>query len=77
MENREIKICKVVIKDFGKLKTTSSDGYTDEFSLRYIDEYHFEMSNRDGIFGATGSHVWANAEYESFCQRKGITLEAI
>ena len=76
-ENREIKIGKVVIKDFGKLKTTSYDGYSDEFSLRYVDEYHFEMSNRNGIFGAIGSHVRAIAVYESFCQRNGITLEAI
>ena len=76
MENREIKIGKVVIKDFGKIRITSSVSSEEAF-VRYMDEYHFEMSNTKGEFNASGSNVWGNLEYEDFCHKYGITVEAI
>ena len=77
MENREIRIGKVIIKGFSKIRLTSSVGYSVVAFVRYFDERHFEMSNINGEFDTSGSHVWGNLEYEVFCHRNGITLEAI
>jgi hypothetical protein len=77
MENRDIKIGNVTIKDFGKVRMTSSAGFTEEARIRFIDSYHFEMSNTRGEFGVIGSHIWANTEYEIFCHTCRITLEAV
>jgi hypothetical protein len=76
-ENMDVKIGDVVIKDFGKVRLTSSAGFTEEALVRFIDPFHFEMSNTRGEFNAVGSHVWANTEYEIFCHTYGITIEAI
>jgi hypothetical protein len=77
MKNRDIKIGNVTIKDLGKIKLTSSAGFAQEAEVRFIDSFHFEMSNIRGEFSASGSHVWANTEYEIFCHTYGITIEAI
>jgi hypothetical protein len=72
-----VKIGNIEIKDHGKLKITSPNGYSEEATVRYMDQHHFEMSNASGQFDAVGSHVWANTEYEIFCRNYGITLEAV
>jgi len=77
MENKEIRIGNVTVKDFGRIKITNADGYSEEASVRYMDEHHFEMSNIHGEFDAIGSHVWANTEYEIFNQIHGITIVAL
>jgi hypothetical protein len=76
-ENRIIKIGNFEIADFGKIRLTSSAGFTESAIVRYLDPYHFEMSNTKGEFDACGSHVWANTEYEIFCCTNKISLEAI
>jgi hypothetical protein len=77
VEDRNIKIGDLTIKDMGKVKVTYHAGFVEETKARYIDPSHFEMSNTKGEFDALGSHVWANADYEIFCETYGIKLEAI
>jgi hypothetical protein len=72
-----VKIGDVEIADRGKIKITNIDGYSEEAFIRYMDDHHFEMSNASGEFDARGSHVWANTEYELFCRKYEIKLEAV
>lgn len=77
MENREIKIGNIIVKDLGKVRIISKAGYTEEARVRFIDPSHFEMSNIRGEFDSSGSHIWAITEYEIFCDRYGVTMEVI
>jgi hypothetical protein len=77
MEDKNIRIGDITIKDMGKVRITSPAGFTEEAKVRFIDFGHFEMSNTKGKFDAIGSHVWANTEYEIFCDTYGTKLEAI
>ena len=72
-----IRIGKVEIADLGEVKITGKDGYSEKARVRFLDLYHFEMSNVKGEFGASGSRVYANTEYEIFCYNYGLTLEAM
>ena len=72
---RTIEICGLSIPDLGKIKLM---GASEEIAIvRFLDDHHFEMSNVHGEFDATGSHIWANTEFEVFCHEYGIKVEAV
>jgi hypothetical protein len=77
MEDRNIIIGDIAIKDMGKVRLISRAGSIEVATARFMDSSHFEMSNTKGEFDAIGFHVWANTEYETFCNTYGTKLEVI
>jgi hypothetical protein len=77
MEDRNIRIGDITVKDLGKVRLTSCTGSIEVATIRFIDPSHFEMSNTKGEFDAVGSHIWANTAFEIFCDTYGTKLEAV
>lgn len=69
-----VNVNGVMVPDLGKIKIIGAS--TETASVRYLDDYHFEMSDVHGEFGTVSAHIWATAEYEFFCHTYGIRIEA-